>query len=115
MNIAYVRISTPEQSNKSQKEALDKHNIDKWVYEVASDKIQGRKEFNEMLENLNDGDNVYVYDCSRITRDKDDFLDVVNVIRSKKASLISISQELDTSSPDADNKIKVLMGLETEE
>ena len=37
-NIAYVRVSTVEQNEERQTEALQKHNIDKWFTEKISGK-----------------------------------------------------------------------------
>ena len=37
-NIAYVRVSTVDQNESRQREALEKYNIDKWFVEKASGK-----------------------------------------------------------------------------
>gem|GEM_PF-3954694 len=39
MNVAYVRVSTVEQNEARQIEALQKHHIDKWFTEKISGKI----------------------------------------------------------------------------
>ena len=41
-NIAYVRVSTVEQNEARQREALGKYNIDKWFIEKASGKDMNR-------------------------------------------------------------------------
>ena len=41
-NIAYVRVSTVEQNEARQREALGKYNIDKWFIEKASGKTMKR-------------------------------------------------------------------------
>lgn len=41
-NIAYVRVSTAEQNEARQIEALKKHNIDKWFTEKVSGKNMNR-------------------------------------------------------------------------
>lgn len=40
MNIAYVRVSSIDQNEARQKEALNKFNIEKWYVEKVSAKIQ---------------------------------------------------------------------------
>ncbi len=40
MNIAYVRVSTVEQNEARQIEALEIHNIDKWFKRRSAQKIQ---------------------------------------------------------------------------
>ena len=41
-NIAYVRVSTVDQNESRQREALEKYNIDKWFVEKASGKTMKR-------------------------------------------------------------------------
>lgn len=45
MKIAYVRVSTVEQNEARQKEALAKREIDKWFTEKVSAKDTNRPEF----------------------------------------------------------------------
>ena len=42
-NIAYVRVSTVDQNEARQQEALGKYNIDKWFIEKASGKTMKSK------------------------------------------------------------------------
>ena len=44
-NIAYVRVSTAEQNETRQKEALKKYDIDKWFIEKASGKDTNRQDY----------------------------------------------------------------------
>ena len=50
MNIAYVRVSTVEQNEARQKEALAKHGIERWFEEKVSAKDANRPKLQEMLE-----------------------------------------------------------------
>ena len=59
-NIAYVRVSTAEQNETRQKEALKKYDIDKWFIEKASGKDTNRPRLQEMLEYIREDDTVYV-------------------------------------------------------
>ena len=65
-NIAYVRVSTLEQNEARQREALGKYNIDKWFIEKASGKDMNRPKLQEMLEYLREDDTVYVLEFSRL-------------------------------------------------
>ena len=49
-NIAYVRVSTAEQNEQRQIEALEKHNIDKWFVEKISGKDTNRPRLKDMLD-----------------------------------------------------------------
>ena len=48
-NIAYVRVSTVEQNEARQREALGKYNIDKWFIEKASGTTTQRPKLWERL------------------------------------------------------------------
>ena len=49
-NIAYVRVSTVEQNEARQVEALQKYNIDKWFTEKVSGKNADRPQLQAMLD-----------------------------------------------------------------
>lgn len=67
-NIAYVRVSTAEQNEARQIEALKKHNIDKWFTEKVSGKNMNRPQLEAMLDYVREGDTVYIHDFSRLAR-----------------------------------------------
>ena len=99
MNIAYVRVSTIEQNEARQLEALEKHNIDKWFTEKVSGKNTNRPQLQAMLEFARDGDTVYIHDLSRLARSTKDLLDIVDMLNTKGVHLISNKENLDTSTP----------------
>ena len=49
-HIAYVRVSTAEQNEARQIEALKKHGIDKWFTEKVSGKNMNRPQLEAMLD-----------------------------------------------------------------
>lgn len=49
MRIAYVRVSTIEQSEQRQIEALKRHDIEKWFIEKISGKNTNRPKLKELL------------------------------------------------------------------
>lgn len=59
MNIAYVRVSTAEQNEQRQVEALKRYDIDKWFIDKCSGKDTYRLQFKEMAEFVREGDTVY--------------------------------------------------------
>jgi len=100
MNIAYVRVSTVEQNNERQVIALKKYNIEKWFEEKVSAKnIKGRKELQLLLDFCREGDTVYVLDFSRLARNTKDLLYIVDLLESKKVRLVSLKENLDSTSP----------------
>lgn len=99
MNIAYVRVSTIEQNEQRQIEALEKCDIEKWFTEKVSAKDTNRPELNKMLEFARAGDTIYVKDFSRLARSTKDLLDIIELLNKNNVFLISLKENLDTSTP----------------
>ena len=98
-NIAYVRVSTAEQNEARQEEALQKHKIDKWFKEKISGKNTDRPQLQAMLDYVREGDTVYIHDFSRLARSTKDLLAIVELLEEKKVNLVSNKENLDTSTP----------------
>ena len=98
-NIAYVRVSTVEQNEARQVEALKKHNIDKWFTEKVSGKNMNRPQLEAMLDYVREGDTVYIHDFSRLARSTKDLLAIVEQLQNKGVHLVSNKENLDTSTP----------------
>lgn len=99
MNIAYVRVSTVEQNEARQIEALEKYDIGKWFVEKVSAKDTNRPQLQEMLEYTREGDTIFIHDFSRIARSTKDLLDIVEYLASKGVHLVSNKENIDTSTP----------------
>lgn len=104
---AYVRVSTAEQNEARQREALAVRGIDKWFIEKASGKNTDRPEFQKMLDWVREGDTIYIHDLSRIARSTKDLLDLLDVLREKGVALVSDKESIDTST--ATGKLLVTM------
>ena len=99
MRVAYVRVSTIEQNEARQVEALKKHNIEKWYIEKVSGKDTNRPKLKEMLEYVREGDIVYIHDFSRLARSTKDLLEIVETLQNKGVSLVSNKENIDSSTP----------------
>ena len=99
MKVAYVRVSTIEQNEARQIEALEKHGIEKWFTEKISGKDTHRPELQNMLDYVREGDTIYVHDLSRLARSTKDLLEIVEILDSKKISLVSNKENIDSSTP----------------
>lgn len=97
--IAYIRVSTQEQNTESQKEILKQYNIDKFFEEKVSGKNTNRPKLLEMLDYVREGDIVYIKDFSRLARSTQDLLRIIDKLKNKNVKLISIKEQLDTSTP----------------
>ena len=76
-NIAYVRVSSVEQNEARQREALQEYKIDRWFVEKASGKDTKRPKLQEMLDYVREDDTVYVEEFSRLGRSTADLLSIV--------------------------------------
>lgn len=99
MNVAYVRVSTVDQHEDRQIEALEKHGIDKWYIEKVSAKDTNRPKLQEMIDYVREGDTVYIHDFSRLARSTKDLLEIVEYLTNKGVRLVSNKENLDTSTP----------------
>lgn len=111
MNVAYVRVSTIEQNEARQQEALKKYQIDKWFIEKASGKNMQRPILKNMLEFIREGDNVYVEEFSRLGRSTADLLAIVQQIRDKKAKFISIKENFNPDTPEGKLQMTMMAAI----
>lgn len=99
MRIAYIRVSTVEQNEQRQIEAMQKYDIEKWFIEKVSAKDTNRPKLQEMLEYAREGDTVHIHDFSRLARSTKDLLDIVETLNGKGICLVSNKESVDTSTP----------------
>ncbi len=99
MNIAYVRVSTVEQNEQRQIDALKRHGIDRWFTEKVSGKDTNRPQLQAMLDFAREGDTVFVHDFSRLARSTSDLLKIVELLTKKKIHLVSNKENIDTATP----------------
>ena len=92
-------MSSVTQNEARQIEALEKYDIEKWFVEKVSGKDTNRPILQEMLNYVREGDSVYVEDFSRMARSTKDLLDIVELLEKKQVQLISLKENLDTSTP----------------
>ena len=99
MKVAYVRVSSLDQNETRQVEALEKNEIEKWYIEKVSGKDTNRPKLKEMLDFVREGDVIYIHDFSRLARSTKDLLCLVEVLDAKNVRLVSNKENLDTSTP----------------
>ena len=96
----YVRVSTKEQHEDRQLVAYD--SADEIYIDKMSGKNMERPELRKLLNNLNAGDIVVVKSLDRLSRSTKDMLELVEVIKTKGATLQVLDfngMTLDTSNP----------------
>lgn len=97
MHVAYIRVSTAEQNEQRQVDAMQQYGIEKWFIEKVSGKDKNRPKLQEMLNFVREGDTVHIHDFSRLARSTKDLLDIVEQLSQKNVRLISNKEALDTS------------------
>lgn len=108
MIVGYVRVSTQEQNEARQLEAMSKQGVEKYFTEKVSGKnITDRPELNNMLDFVREGDTVIVHDFSRLARSTKDLLSIVEMLNDKGVTLISNKESVDTST--ATGKLMITM------
>lgn len=108
MRVAYVRVSTVEQNEGRQVEALSKHNIGKWFTEKVSGKNTDRTEFQNMMDYVREGDELYVMDLSRLSRSTTDLLQTMDKLSAKRVKLVSLKENIDTNTAMGQALIKLV-------
>ncbi len=99
MQLAYIRVSTIEQNEQRQIEAMQRYNIEKWFIEKVSAKDTNRPKLKEMLDFAREGDTIHIHDFSRLARSTKDLLDIVELLNNKGITLISNKENIDSSTP----------------
>ena len=99
MRIAYIRVSSIDQNEQRQIEAMQKYGIEKWFREKISAKDTNRPKLQELLEFVREGDTLYIHDFSRLARSTKDLLDIVELLNNKGVALVSNKENIDTSTP----------------
>lgn len=99
MRLAYIRVSTVEQNEQRQIEAMRKYNIEKFFTEKISAKDTNRPKLQELLEFAREGDTIHIHDFSRLARSTKDLLEIVEKLNQKGVHLVSNKENIDTSTP----------------
>ena len=112
MNVAYIRVSTREQNEARQLEALQKYDIEKWYTEKVSGKnMTDRPELQNMIDFVRQCDTVYCHDFSRIARSTRDLLDIIEKLNAKGVHLVSNKENIDTSTPNGRLMLTMLSAI----
>ena len=99
MKIGYARISTKDQNLDLQKDALLKVGCEMIFMETASGAKADRIELEKLLGQVRKDDVVVVYKLDRLGRSLKHLLEIVAKFNEKKVGLQSISDAIDTTTP----------------
>lgn len=96
--IGYARVSTDDQNLDLQLDALKASGAERIFTDKISGRIRKRDGLDKALTALNTGDVLVVWKLDRLGRSFRDLVTLADVIQSKGAHLISITDGIDTSS-----------------
>lgn len=99
--IAYVRVSTEDQSTETQRATIEqRHKIDRWFVDEATSgaiKAKERKGLGALLSYVREGDSVIVYAIDRLGRNTIDVLETVELLHQQGVSVVSVREGFDLS------------------
>ncbi|MFN3852119.1 MAG: recombinase family protein [Spirosomataceae bacterium] len=99
MKIGYARVSTKDQNMNLQLDALEKAGCEIIFAETASGAKTDRPELIKLLAQIRKDDIVVVYKLDRLGRSLKHLLEVVAQLNSKQVGVQSISDAIDTTTP----------------
>lgn len=99
MKIGYARVSTKDQDFSLQCEALKKAGCEKIYQDTQSGKTKDRPELKLALEVLRKDDSLVVWKLDRLGRKAKDLFELLNELEVKGINFISLTDNVDTSTP----------------
>jgi DNA invertase Pin-like site-specific DNA recombinase len=99
MHIGYARVSTQDQDNQAQLEALKANGCELIFQEKISGGRWNRPELHRLLEHLRKGDIVIVWKLDRLSRSLKDLLLILEKIELAGAGFRSLTEAVDTTTP----------------
>lgn len=99
MKFGYCRVSTHEQTDALQRDALEAAGCERVYSDTASGRYTSRPGLDGLLAQLRAGDVLVVWRLDRLGRSLRHLLDVVAMIEERGAGLRSLTEHLDTTTP----------------
>ena len=115
ITIGYLRVSSDQQSNQSQRQAIEQRfNVERWYTDQAVSgivKAREREGFRELLDYAREDDTIVVYAIDRLGRNTIDVLETVELLTELKVGLISLREGFDLTSDHGKLLLTMLAGL----
>ena len=97
MMIGYARVSTEDQIQDAQIDALNEAGCEKVYRESFSGKSKNRPELERMIDALREGDIVVVQRLDRLGRSLKDLIELLDGFKQQKVQFISLNENIDTT------------------
>lgn len=111
MRIGYARVSTADQNLDRQLDNLKAAGCDRVYQEKVTGTKSTRPEYQKMLDALRAGDVLVIDSFSRLSRSTKDLLDVVERLQSLGVQLVSLKEQLDTTTATGKLMLTMLSAL----
>ena len=99
LRFGYARVSTIEQNEDLQQDALRDAGCERVFVDKASGKLEHRPGLDQMLEHVRAGDTVVVWRLDRLGRSLRNLIEIVRELELRKVALLSLTESIDTSTP----------------
>lgn len=111
MKVGYVRVSTIEQHTERQERDLQQAGAERIFLDKLSGKDTNRPALQEMLAFVRAGDTVVVSEFSRLARNTQDLLDIIQTLKDRGVTVISRKENLDTDTPQGKLMLTMLAAM----
>lgn len=108
-SIAYIRVSTREQSLGRQEDGMSGLHIDKVFEEKVSGKSRERPELRACIDYAREGDTLYIYSIDRLARSLSDLQSIIDELVNKGVTVKFIKESQTYSRDKANPFNKVLL------
>ncbi|KJY97654.1 recombinase family protein [Pseudoalteromonas ruthenica] len=97
MKIGYARVSTFDQSEDAQVNALTAYGCERVYREKASGKSAKRAELSRLIDTLRPGDIVVVQRLDRLGRSLSDLIELLDGFKNQEVDFVSLHESIDTT------------------
>ncbi len=111
MRIAYARVSTTDQKLDRQLDNLKAAGYEKIYTEKMTGTKASRPALDEMMRSLRSGDVLIVDSFSRLSRSTKDLLELIDTLQQQDVQLISLKENLDTTTATGKMMLTMLSAL----
>lgn len=97
--LGYARVSTMQQDETLQLDALEAAGCDRVFVDHASGKLESRPALDDLLDRTRAGDTVVVWRLDRVGRSLKPLIEVVGELERREVAFVSLTEQVDTSTP----------------
>lgn len=111
MKIGYARVSTQDQNLDRQMDNLNSAGCERIFTEKMTGTTSKRPQLEMMLNTLREGDTLVIDSFSRLSRSTKDLLDMVERLTAMGVNIVSLKEQLDTTTATGKMMLTMLSAL----